>query len=291
MTVELVTAAFRTLPALAITLLYAAFMWRLLSAGVGDGLPGDAGMAEDGSHNAAVLVQRAGLLTAQVLGLLAIVPAVNPLTPWQSMFIVLVEGAWVTIAVLLARKFVDWLLFPKVPNIALLAEGNLAVGIVEAAAYVGIGAILAGSLTGSTRSPETGLIATVVFYVLGVLFVFGYFWLREWLTPYNLRDELAAGRLSAAADLGGMLLGSCLVVAVACSGDMQDWGSALRAFFATAIVSIVLLHLLRFAVRFTVLDRSVKQVHVEDDIARAALLGLSMVLSGGLVAMITSQVL
>ncbi len=291
MTVELVTAAFRTLPALAITLLYAALMWRLLSAGVGDGLPGDAGMAQDGSHNPAVLVQRAGLLTAQVLGLLAIVPAVNPLTPWQSMFIVLVEGAWVTIAVLLARKFVDWLLFPRVPNITLLAEGNLAVGIVEAAAYVGIGAILAGSLTGSARTPETGLAATVVFYVLGSVFVFGVFWLREWLTPYNLRGRLADGDLAAGADLGGMLLGSCLVVAVACSGDMEDWPSALRAFFVTAAVSIVLLHLLRYAVRLAVLDRPIAQIHTDGDVPRAALLGLAMALSGGLVAMITSQVL
>lgn len=288
MTADLVNAAIRTLPALAITFGYAALMWRLLRAGVADGLPGD---GTGGVDNAAVLLQKAGLLVAQVLGLLAIVPSVDPEHPWQSMFIVLVEGAWVTIAVLLARKIVDWMLFPKIPNVQLLAEGNLAVGIVEAACYVGIGAILAGSLTGSTKSPETGLVATVVFYVLGVLFVMAYFWLREWLTPYHLRDELAAGKLSAAADLGGMLLGSCLVVAVATAGDMTDWPSALRAFFATAVVSILLLHLLRYAVRFVVLTRPVKEIHDTDDIPRAALLGLSMVLSGGIVAMITSQVL
>lgn len=277
-TQELLRAAVRTLPSMAVAFAYAWLMWRVLRAATP-------------TVNPALFVHRLSLVGALVLGMLGIVPDIDPDHPWQSLGLVVIEGAWVVLALLTAQAIVDWVLFPRIRNLTLIAQGNLAVALAEGGFYLGLGFILWGSLTGAAPDVVTGALSAVVFYALGVAFVVALFWLREWITHYSLRERLAEGDQAAAADLAGTLLGTSMVVAVACSGDFDSWGRSLVWFLLTAVLAVALLHLVRLGVRLTVIGRSMKGVHEDRDVPAAAAMGAAMVLAGLVVAAVTLTVL
>lgn len=203
-----------------------------------------------GKKNVAYLLQRLGLATAQIIAMYPVIADFDPENFWGSLGWLVIEGLWVFIALVLARWFVDWLILPKVNNQVLLLKGNLAVGVTEFGAYVGIGFLLAGSLTGGASSLGLAIASTVVFYLLGLLFVTAVFWLYEWLTPYDLRALLRKGSLSAGIELAGVFVASALAVRVGVAGDFESWGSSLIWFLVTAVVAIVVLGLVWLAVLF-----------------------------------------
>lgn len=191
--------------------------------------------------NLAYLLQRLGLVAAQVIAMLAVIPGYDPAHIWTSLGWLLAEGLWVFVALVLARWFVDWLILPKIKNEELLLKHNLGVGLAEAGAYIGIGILLAGSLTGNASNLGVTVASTVVFYALGLLLVTAVFWLYEWVTPYSLRTLLQQGDVAAGIELAGVFVATALAVRVGVAGDLETWGSALAWFAITAAAAIVTL--------------------------------------------------
>ena len=243
-------------------------------------------------NNVAYALQRIGLVSAQVLAMLAAMSDFDSSHRLASATWMMIEGAWIMAALLLSRAIVDWIVLPKINNTSLLLEGNIAIGIVEAGAYIGLGYLLAGSLTGSASSNWLSFTSSVVFYALGVALVAGVFWLHELVTPYSLRDRLKEGSVTAGLETGGLLLATSVVTSVGVAGDFIGWWIGIRAFLATSAISIVLLYpgwiILN---RFGPGQRERDTQKQEGNVAAAAVSTSFLVLAGFLVASVVQTLL
>ena len=231
------TDVVRTLPGVAVVIFYVVVLW-----GVFDLMtPFNDREELFRKNNLAYLLQRLGLVAGQVIAMLAVIPDFDVDHPWESAGWLLLEGLWVAIALITARWFIDWVILRKTKNQELLLKGNLGVGIAEAGAYVGIGLLLGGSLTGTAETAWLSLASTVIFYLLGLLFVAAVFWLYELATPYHLRRNLEEGSVPAGIELAGVFVAACVAVQVGVAGDFESWGSDLVWFFVTALIALLLL--------------------------------------------------
>lgn len=284
----LLEAAFRTLPGFMVVVMFVGVLWHLLDKLT----PFDDSDELFVKQNYAYLIQRLGLCAALVVAMLAVVPDFDTAHPWWSSFWLAAEGTYVLAMILLSKAVVDVVIFPKIKNVTLLLEGNMAIGTVEACFYIGLGFILKGSLTGTASSNWLSFASSVVFFALGLAFVVGVFWFHELVTPYNLRDRLKDGNMTAALELGGLLVAISAVVAVGVAGDFTGWWEGVKAFTATATVSVVLLYLLRWAIDKAILTRTtIKEIQDKNQTAAAGLLGGFMVLMGFVVASAVSNVM
>jgi len=243
-------------------------------------------------NNLAYLLQRMGLCFAQVIAMLAVIPDFDVDHPWQSSGWLLLEGLWVFIALFTARYVVDAVLLYGIKNETLLLQGNLSIGIVEAAFYVGLGFLLNGSLTGTADTFGLSIASTVVFYILGLAFVTAVFWIHELATPYSLRDRLKSGNVSAAIELAGVLLSASIVTSVGVAGDFTSWGEGLLWFILTAFVSIVLLYLVRWLTSAVIIGRrSLKDAQKAQLTTIASFQAGMMVLAAVVVSTVISSVI
>lgn len=192
--------------------------------------------------NIAYALQRAGLCTAQVIAMLATISSYDTADPLRSVGWMMVEGLYISVALIVSMWMIDWIFLPKISNQQLLVEGNVAVGIVEAGAYTGLGFLLAGSLTGTASSNWLSFWSAVVFYLAGLAFVAGVYWLHEWITPYSLRGRLREGNIGAAVEIGSLLLATSIVVSVGVAGDFTGWIEGFKAFGLTSVISVGLLY-------------------------------------------------
>lgn len=244
-------ALVRAMPALVVVIFYVWLLWFVLNR-----------VTRFNDHeelfvknNFAYLLQRMGLCFAQVIAMLAVIPDFDVDHPWESSGWLLLEGLWVFIALFTARYVIDAVLLYKVNNQALLLQGNVSIGIVEAAFYVGLGFLLNGSLTGTADTFWLSIASTVVFYIIGLAFVTGVFWIHELVTPYSLRERLQSADHSAAIELAGVLLSASIVTSVGVAGDFTSWGEGLLWFAVTALVSIGLLYLVRWLTSVVIIGR------------------------------------
>jgi uncharacterized membrane protein YjfL (UPF0719 family) len=204
-------------------------------------------------HNWAYTAQRLGLALGATIATTAMVNDFNPNDLGPSMIWVLVKGGWIIIAMLLSVKVVDWILLPKIPNREMLLKGDIAIGVAEFGAYVAVGCILWGSLTGGAPTRWLTALSTVVFFALGLAVVCLVFWIQEWVTPYNLRDRLKSGDTAAAIELSGVLIAAGIVVRIGVAGDFVDWVTSLKAFGLTVAIALVVLYLARWTMNLFLL--------------------------------------
>lgn len=241
-------------------------------------------------NNYAYLVQRLALLAAQAIAMLPSLarPADSVVA---TLTVMCLEGLYVFVALLIVRPVVDFVLLRRVNNLSALLQGNLAVGITEAGFYLGFGALLNGSLTGGAPSFGQALASTLVFAVLGLALVIAVFFLHELVTPYDLRQGIADGRVTPALEVAGILVAVAIVVRVGVAGEFTGWGHDLGAFLATSLIAVVTLYLLRWAVDLVFLTgRTVGSIQRSDQAAAAALLaGLLVLLAFPVATVVANQ--
>lgn len=162
---------------------------------------------------------------------------------WEFLGWMMTEGLYIYLVLLLSRPIVDRLVLWKANNLALLREGNLAVGFAEAGAYLGIGVMLGSSLVGSAAGGLwLTIVSSFVFYCLGIAWQFAGFWVHEAITRYSMRERLIEGRASTGLETGGLLLAMSLAVSPAVAGDLDGWGLGVALFVLVAVCSFLLLY-------------------------------------------------
>ncbi|SCX39749.1 Uncharacterized membrane protein YjfL, UPF0719 family [Klenkia marina] len=241
--------------------------------------------------NTGYMVQRLALSAALVVGMLNSLEYRFDEIGWGAITNLLVEGAWVFVALLAARFVVDKVVLLRVDNVQAMREGNVAVGVVEAGFYLGLGLILNGSLIGSSPDWQTGLASTVVFAVLGLLVVVGVYFLHDLVTRGVIRRGIAAGSLPAAFEIAGILVAVSLVVRVGVAGDFTGWGDGLVAFAVTAVIAVVTLYLFRFLVDLVIL-RGVTVASIQRDgqvVAAGLMSGLFVVVALPVATVVAAQ--
>lgn len=118
-------------------------------------------------------------------------------------------------------------------------EHNPAAGVVLAGNFIASALIVAGAIHGEGG----GLITALVFYALGQLVLLGFGWYYEWLTPYDIQEEVDRGNLAAGFGFGGSLVAIGLIIMAGVGGDFIGWGYNL-AVLAVHIVGVFIYLLL-----------------------------------------------
>lgn len=98
-------------------------------------------------------------------------------------------------------------------------EHNTAAGAVLAGNFIASGLIVAGAIHGEGG----GIVTALVFYALGQLALLAFGWFYEWLTPYNLQQEVDRGNLAAGLGYGGSLVAIGVVIMAGVGGDFESW--------------------------------------------------------------------
>lgn len=88
---------------------------------------------------------------------------------------------------------------------AMLLEGNLAVAVVEAAAYLGSAALIRAIVMGESLGWVFDLSLTLFYFCLGQAAFFVYAWIYQRLTRYDDLAEIASGNIAAGLTLGANL--------------------------------------------------------------------------------------
>lgn len=120
-------------------------------------------------------------------------------------------------------------------------EHNPAAGAVLAGNFIASGLIVAGAIHGEGG----GLVTALVFYALGQLALLLFGWFYEWLTPYDIQDEIDRGNLAAGLGFGGSLVAIGIVIMAGVRGDFVDWGYNLTVLAVHIIGVFVYLFLVR----------------------------------------------
>jgi uncharacterized membrane protein YjfL (UPF0719 family) len=143
----------------------------------------------------------------------------------------------------LSRIINDKIFFRRFSNVAELVEDrNIGIAAVQAGSYLASGFIIAGSIHG-----EGGGIGTVfAFYLLGQISLYLLVSVYDWITPYNVHNELENDNLAAGISLGGAMVSLGLLIMKAIDGDFVSWGNHLENYMWTISGAFVLFPVLRF---------------------------------------------
>jgi len=222
--------------------------------------------------NVAYLIQRLGITAAQLAGLLSAVGVSGP-HQWGDVGWLAIAGVWVTVLLLAVHPIIDRLVVARRRDVDATRSDDVAASLVKAAFYLGFGFVVNGSLTGTAPNVGTGLVATVVFTLLGGALLVGGYLLIDLVNPYPVRRGVREGRLASGFEAAGVLIALGLIMRNAIAGDFVGWGAALGGFALTAVVALVVLYLTRWLFDALVLTgTSIRAVHETNQVLPAALL-------------------
>lgn len=194
--------------------------------------------------NVALAIERSGFLLAQFIAMVFAVRGYDPDNVSGSLWTIAAKDGFILAALLILGYIVDWAILPRIKNDELLLENNFAVAAAMALSYLGLGFILGSATVGSAATLAQSAAATVVFAVLGLATVIAVIRLHVRFTAKNyvFDKELEAGNIAPALDLGSLVLAVSLLISVGVAGDMTSWWEAIKAYFATATIALVLMY-------------------------------------------------
>ena len=161
---------------------------------------------------------------------------------WEDVIEVLVTTVIGIIILNVARIIVDKLVLYKFSTEKEIVEDhNAGTGAVEAAVYVAVGIVIAGSVAGVGGGPETSF----AFLGLGLLTLILYTLFYEFTTSYDVHDEIERDNVAVGVALAGNLIAISIVVFKAVFGDFTTWEEGIAGFLTFAVIGTALLFVVR----------------------------------------------
>lgn len=162
----------------------------------------------------------------------------------------------------------------------IVRDRNIGTAAVHFGMYLASGLIISACVTGETIVAHGrcyGVISTLVYYIMGMIFLILFAKLYDMLTPYSLLGEIEADNVAVGVAFGGNLIAIGLILMRATIGDIGTWQQGLILYFIDLSAIILLLPSVRF-----LLDRLiVKEINITKEIKHnnvAAGLGEAVVL-------------
>ena len=162
----------------------------------------------------------------------------------------------------------------------IVRDRNIGTAAVHFGMYLASGLIISACVTGETIVAHGrcyGVISTLFYYVMGMIFLILFAKLYDMLTPYSLLGEIEADNVAVGVAFGGNLIAIGLILMRATIGDIGTWQQGLILYFIDLSAIILLLPSVRF-----LLDRLiVKEINITKEIKHnnvAAGLGEAVVL-------------
>ena len=180
-------------------------------------------------------------LDAAISSFAGIEVAVNDLELIEEIGMIALNGAIAVALLLLVGFFNDLVILRRIDNNDEVGKGNVAVGLVEAGGYIAAGLILQGAFTGEGG----GVLSSVVFTVLGQITLFAMYLVYQWITPFDVTAEIKGANVAAGIAVSGMLVALGVILRASIAGPFEGWIIDLATFGFYAVVSIVLLLILR----------------------------------------------
>ncbi len=161
---------------------------------------------------------------------------------WEDVLRVLVYTAIGIVVLNVARMIVDRLVLYKFSTEdEIINDQNVGTGAVEAAVYVSVGLVIAGSISGEGGGPETSL----AFLALGLAALILYTLFYEFTSSYDLHDEIEKDNAAVGVALAGNLVAIGIVVFKSVFGEFTTWEEGLAGFLIYAVVGFALLFVVR----------------------------------------------
>ena len=122
----------------------------------------------------------------------------------------------------------------------IVEDRNAGVGALAGANYTAVGLITAGAMSG-----EGGLLSGLVFWIAGLAALIVAGRLYDWITSFDMHDEIEKGNVAVAAAFAGVLIGFGNVIRLAGEGDFVSWNESLTEFGYYTVVGLILLPFIR----------------------------------------------
>lgn len=147
----------------------------------------------------------------------------------------------------------------------IVRDRNIGTAAVYFGMYVASGLIISACVTGDTLATYGrwyGLISSIVYYVLGMIFLMVFAKIYDKLTPYSLLDEIEQDNVAVGVAFGGNIIAIGLILMRATIGDFGTWQHGLLLYFIDLTAIVLLLPSVAF-----VLDRMVvKAINIKKEI-------------------------
>lgn len=147
----------------------------------------------------------------------------------------------------------------------IVRDRNLGTAAVYFGIYLASGLIISACVTGETLAGQPkwyGLVSTLVYYALGMIFLVLFSKLHDKLSPYSLLGEIEEDNAAVGISFAGNIIAIGLILMRATVGDLADWQTGLISYFIDITAIILLLPAVRI-----LLDRIlVKGVNIAQEV-------------------------
>ena len=143
----------------------------------------------------------------------------------------------------------------------IIEDRNVGTGAVEAGCMIATALVIAGAVSGEGGGPLTAL----AFYAAGqiVLVLFALFY--QWITRYDIHEEIEKDNVAAGLALGLSTIAIGLIICKAAAGDFEGWGVNFSEFGLYAVLGFAVLMILRKVTDVTLLPGTTIGVEIARD--------------------------
>jgi uncharacterized membrane protein YjfL (UPF0719 family) len=143
----------------------------------------------------------------------------------------------------LSRLINDKLILYKFSNVKeIIEDRNAGTGAVQFGSYIASGLIIAGAIHGQGGGLRTAL----AFFGLGQITLITFAWLYNFITPFDIHDEIEKDNVAAGIAFGGTLIAVGVILMKGASGDFINWTHNLSMFGIDVVLIFILLPVVRF---------------------------------------------
>ena len=143
----------------------------------------------------------------------------------------------------LSRIINDRLILYKFSNVKeIIEDRNAGTGAVQGGTYIASGLIVAGAIHGEGG----GVPIALVFFALGQVALIIFTWVYNFITPFDIHEEIEKDNVAAGIAFGGTLIAVGIILMKAASGNFISWKSDLSVFGLNVILIFILLPVVRF---------------------------------------------
>lgn len=156
---------------------------------------------------------------------------------------------------IIANKFILYK-FDSVKEV--IEDKNIGVAAVHFGIYLSTGLIIAACVNGEYG----GLLSSVIYYFLGMIFLFVFTKTYDIITPYSIHDELEKDNNAVGIALAGNIIAIGLILMKATLGDISDWHRSIILYFTDLTTIVFLLP----GIRYVLGNFVVKSVNINTEI-------------------------
>lgn len=163
---------------------------------------------------------------------------------WLDLGSYALEGVIAVVIMTIAGFVFDKVMLPNIDNREEVGKGNMAVALVEAAGYVGLGFIMLSSFAGSgTASFWRDIGSGALFSGLGLVTLMVIYWVfvlvYKRVRKHRVSEELADGNVAMAIEVLGVIVAMSIVLGFSIIGNFTSWWNDILSYLLAAVFGVL----------------------------------------------------